>query len=118
MNANSTSSYHIEDVTTIVGIQRGKTVFFGLDRYSGGCPFWAHCYHNAERFDSVATAVKVYNDVVSGKSLLPIGDVTDIRIVTVHSVFNIVDTVEQQRAIKEQALSKLTDAEKQALGLV
>lgn len=100
----------------IAGTSRGedkKQVFWAIDSHSGGYPYWVDYIEGAERYPDV---VKAKNQLDSSGYMFE--QATDIKVFRATVVLEVVSAETIEDELRRAALAKLSDKEKQLLGLV
>lgn len=97
-------------------------VFLATDGYSGGYPYWANDIHSAERFNpsnasDMTNLLKHYEDTRCGGTYHQGVISQSVRIVNVVVHLEPVADSDIDGQVRQNALNKLSDAEKRALGL-
>lgn len=97
-------------------------VFLALDGYSGGYPYWANDFHSAERFNpsnasDITNLRKHYEDTCCGGTYYQGVFPQSARIVNAVVHLEPVADSDIDGQVRQNALNKLSDAEKRALGL-
>lgn len=104
----------------VIAFKEGIPVFYALDRHSGGYPFWSDYQAAAEKWTDLEKAMVGYNDASDGNpGNYMRKEVTSIKLAVLHQTIAL-DEIDDAYVVEKQkkaALAKLTDKEKEILGI-